>query len=176
MSIISSRHYGSTIGIVNPLPGVPKYTGSKSTELTVNNHTYHIPADYLVVPSLQALHTHPRHWGDDSLVWRPERWIQGFGDFKSESLFLPPKGTYFPWSDGIRNCPGKKFAQVEFVATLAALLRSYVVEPVPRSGESLKDARDRTLRVVKNSNVELLLEMRDPSSVSVRWMERPIKY
>lgn len=128
------------------------------------------------MPSLQALHTHPRHWGDDSLVWRPSRWIIGSNDLESERLFSPPKGVYFPWSDGIRNCPGKKFAQVEFVATLVALFRNHIVEPVPKSGESLRDARDRTLRVVKDSNVELLLQMRDSRSVSVRWMERPIKY
>jgi cytochrome P450 len=153
---------------------VPKYTGQRPTELNINGHVYQIPADVLVVPNLQALHTHPRHWGDDSLDWRPQRWITGTtgNGFESEALFKPPKGTYFPWSEGIRNCPGKKFAQVEFVATLVALLTNHVAEPVSRTGESVADARKRVLAVVKDSNVELLLQMRDPRSVAVRWTKR----
>ncbi|KAA8572233.1 hypothetical protein EYC84_002859 [Monilinia fructicola] len=164
-----------TLRLYNPLPGIPKYTGSKSTDLMVNGHTYHIPANYLVVPHLQALHTHPRHWGRDSLTWRPERWIESSGNLEKEALFNPPKGTYFPWSEGIRNCPGKKFAQVEFVATLTALFRSHTAEPVPNKSESLDAARKRTLDVVKDSNVELLLQMANPRSVSIRWRQRPAK-
>ncbi|KAF7886850.1 uncharacterized protein EAF02_003497 [Botrytis sinoallii] len=162
-----------TLRLYNPLPGIPKYTGSKSTDLVVNDQTYHIPANYLVVPHLQALHTHPHHWGGDSLTWRPERWIENSGNLEKESLFNPPKGTYFPWSEGIRNCPGKRFAQVEFVATLTALFRSHTAEPVPNKGESLDAARKRTLDTVKDSNVELLLQMANPRSVSIRWRQRP---
>ncbi|KAF7901418.1 hypothetical protein EAF00_003639 [Botryotinia globosa] len=140
--------------LYNPLPGIPKYTGSKSTDLVVDDQTYHIPANYLVVPHLQTLHTHPRHWG------------------KRKSIY-PPKGTYFPWSEGIRNCPGKRFAQVEVVATLTAHFRSHAAEPVPNKGESLDAARKRTLDTAKDSNVELLLKMAHPRSVSIRRRQRP---
>lgn len=125
-----------------------------------------------MVPHLQALHTHPRHWGSDSLVWRPERWIENPGDLGKEVLFNPPKGTYFPWSEGIRNCPGKRFAQVEFVATITALLKNHVAEPVPIANESMDAARKRTLNIVKDSNVELLLQMAGPRGVSLRWVKR----
>ena len=148
----------------------------------MNNTRYTIPADTLVVPNLQAVQTHPRYWGSDSLVWRPQRWIipqhdsngseKESVDIESETLFVPGKGTYFPWSEGIRNCPGKKFAQVEFVATLAALLRDHVAEPVPRLGESLEQARERVMRVIQDSNVELLLQMREPEAAVVRWRRR----
>lgn len=161
-----------TLRLYNPLPGVPKYTGSKSTDLTINNRTYHIPANYLVVPHLQALHTHPRHWGSDSLIWRPQRWIEHPGNLGQETLFNPPKGTYFPWSEGMRNCPGKKFTQVEFVATLTALFMNHIAEPVPMANESVDAARKRTLDIVRDSNVELLLQMANPRNVSVRWVER----
>lgn len=89
-----------------------------------------------------------------------------------ESLLTPQKGTFIAWSDGARSCPGKKFAQVEFVATMAALFRNYRAEPVPRIGETPAAARQRVLDVVKDSNVELLLQMRNPDSVSVRWSRR----
>jgi cytochrome P450 len=94
----------------------------------------------------------------------------------NETLFNPPKGTYFPWAEGIRNCPGRKFAQVEFVATLTALFRHHIAEPVPLKNESMDAARKRALEVVKDSNVELLLQMANPRSVSVRWIQRPAKH
>ena len=92
--------------------------------------------------------------------------------FAQESLLSPGKGTFIAWSEGARSCPGKKFAQVEFVATMAALFRRFRAEPVPKAGESPAAARKRVLEVVKNSNVELLLQMRDPDSIAVRWMAR----
>ena len=138
----------------------------------MNEHTYNVPADTLIVPNLQASHTHPRTWGADSLVWRPQRWIKEAGDLDSESIIQPPKGTYFPWAEGARNCPGKKFAQVEFVAVVAALFRDHRAEPVRRSGENAEAANTRVLDVVKDSNVELLLQMRNPQNVQVVWNKR----
>lgn len=148
--------------------------------LTVNGTEHVIPADYLVVPNLQAVHTHPRYWGSDSLEWRPQRWIvppplnasPSLEDISCETLFVPDNGMYFPWSEGMRSCPGKKFAQVEFVATLATLFAKHVVEPVPFQGESLEGARERVMEVVKDSNVELLLQTSRPKTAFVRWRKR----
>ncbi|KAL9083084.1 MAG: hypothetical protein Q9165_008663 [Trypethelium subeluteriae] len=165
-----------TLRLYNPLPGVPKYTGEQPAHLNVQGKTYIIPPDTLIVPNLQAAHTDPRYWGSESLTWRPQRWIAGSkpgsSKLEDEELFRPAKGTYFPWAEGTQNCPGRKFAQVEFVAVMVALLRDHVSEPVPRVGESLSDARKRTLAVVKDSNVELLLQMRNPGSIVVRWRKR----
>ena len=131
--------------------------------------------------NLMALQTHPRYWGQDSLTWRPSRWILSSdkarrGELNNhldyETLLKPEKGTFIAWSEGARNCPGKKFAQVEFVATMAALFRKHRAEPVSKARETLAAARKRVSNVVKDSNVELLLQMRDPDSVSVRWISR----
>ena len=128
-----------------------------------------------------ALQTHPRYWGSDSLTWRPSRWILSSSESKSsdlntrlaqESLLLPDKGTFVAWSEGARSCPGKRFAQVEFVATMAALFRNHRAEPVSLFRETPDAARQRVLEVVKDSNVELLLQMRNPESVSVKWSSR----
>lgn len=176
-----------TLRLYDPLLGTPRYTGAESQALSIQNRTYIIPPDTLVVPNLMALHTHPRHWGDDSLVWRPQRWILPSpttpeGDptksgnsgmhFEEERLFIPQKGSYFPWSEGLRSCPGKRFAQVEHVAVMATLFRNHQVKPVLRLGETLAQAQQRVLNVVKNSSVELLLHMRDPGSVTVAWSRR----
>lgn len=170
-----------TLRLYNPLLGIIRYTGTQSTSLKVNEQTIQIPADTVVIPSLMALHAHPRYWGEDALVWRPSRWIEHASDSTSgdigtrisrERLLVPEKGAYFAWSGGARGCPGKKFAQVEFVATMATLFRSHRVQPVPRKGETLDQARNRVLHVVKDTRMQLLLQMRDPNSVAVTWSRR----
>ena len=129
-----------------------------------------------------AVHAHPRYWGADAESWRPARWIvsapsecklEDFG-LVQESLFTPAKGTYFPWSDGQRNCPGKKFSQVEFVAVIARLLHRHRVVPERLAGESAAQAQQRLLAVVNDGSVNMLLQMRDPSRVAVRWVRREL--
>jgi cytochrome P450 len=44
------------------------------------------------------------------------------------SAFKPPKGAYIPFSDGPRACLGRRFAQVEILATLAVIFSKYSVE------------------------------------------------
>lgn len=46
----------------------------------------------------------------------------------SASLFRPPRGAYIPFSEGFRACLGRRFAQVEVLAVLAVIFRSYSVE------------------------------------------------
>ncbi|KAL8769675.1 MAG: hypothetical protein Q9209_004472 [Squamulea sp. 1 TL-2023] len=173
-----------TLRLYNPLPGIPKYTGDEPQVLHANGRNISIPKETLVVPNLMALHTHPRYWGGDSLTWRPSRWIESSYPtttplhiprdslLRNESVKTPPKGSFIAWSEGMRNCPGKKFAQVEFVATMAAVFRDHKAQPVVKHGETLDEARVRVLNVVKNSTVELLLQMRDPDSVAVTWGPR----
>lgn len=175
-----------TLRLYNPLPGIPKYTGPSPQTLSPNGHDISIPADTLVVPNLMALHTHPRYWGSDSLVWRPDRWISSPSNpsnpqkfpiplstrLHSETITTPSKGSFIAWSEGTRNCPGQKFAKVEFVATFAAIFRKHKAQPARREGESVEEARVRVGKVVKDSNVELLLQMRDPDSVGVVWEKR----
>ncbi|KAL9593667.1 MAG: hypothetical protein Q9179_005758 [Wetmoreana sp. 5 TL-2023] len=175
-----------TLRLYNPIPGVDKYTGPSSQTLKINDRNLHIPPNTLVVPHLQALHTHPGYWGSDSLTWRPSRWIISSlpetssntttnpeTTLSAERLMKPQKGTFIPWSEGLQNCPGRKFAQVEFVATMATLFRHHRAEPVPKhGGESVDEARERVLETVKDSGMELLLQMRDPGSVRIRWTSK----
>ncbi|KAJ9603584.1 cytochrome P450 [Cladophialophora chaetospira] len=46
----------------------------------------------------------------------------------SDKFYRPPKGAYIPFSDGYRACLGRRFAQVEVLATLAVILQNYSVE------------------------------------------------
>ncbi|CAD0018746.1 unnamed protein product [Aureobasidium pullulans] len=46
----------------------------------------------------------------------------------SSHLFSPERGAFIPFSEGYRACLGRRFAQVEVLAVLAAIFREYSVE------------------------------------------------
>jgi hypothetical protein len=117
------------------------------------------------------------------MEWKPSRWIlggssaplygsQGHSNDTSEQLFVPVRGSYIAWSDGLRPCPGKKFSQVEFVATMVGLFRRHRVEVVPNKEETLFDARERVKKVVNDNVIVLLLQMKEPKTVGLKWLPR----
>lgn len=127
----------------------------------------------MVLPSLLAVQSHPQYWGPDPIAWRPSRWIisspNHTNDFEGETFYTPPKGSYIFWSDGGRACPGKTFAQVEFVAAMVALFRDHFVEPEVNHGETMESARKRMEDVVADSGMVLLLQILRPERADVRW-------
>lgn len=136
-----------------------------------------VPSQTGVTPSLLAVQTHPKYW-PDPLRWQPSRWISaptapGSSGSKlnlatrlhQEELITPVQSTYFPWSDGPQNCPGAKFAQVEFVAVLACFLWDLRVVIVPEPGESSEAARNRALATTEDCDMQLLLRMRNADNV-----------
>ena len=46
----------------------------------------------------------------------------------SGSFFKPVKNSFISFSEGARACPGRRFAQVEITAVLAAIFQKYSVE------------------------------------------------
>jgi len=128
----------------------------------------------MVIPSHVTIHTHPRYWGPDSLEWRPSRWIESkIGSQEEETITTPAKGSFIAWSEGIRNCPGKKFSQVEFVAAIATLFHGWRVDPVPESSESIVMARKRVMATVENETGQvLLLQLLHPEKAALTWSRR----
>ncbi|MCJ1246846.1 hypothetical protein MMC30_004055 [Trapelia coarctata] len=164
------RLYGSIIFI-------PKTTGSHTQTLDANGRLHVIPSGTFVNINSQAVHTHPNHWGPDPLLWRPSRWLAP-GSPKAapgaESLIEPAKGTFIPWADGPRVCPGRKFAQVEFVAAIATLFHRHTVEPNLINGESPDQGRKRLMQMIDDSAISAItLQMRKPRSVALKWQKRP---
>ena len=89
------------------------------------------------------------------------------------ALIDPPKGQFIPWADGPRNCPGQKFAQVEFVAVLATLFQKHRVRPALREGESIEDGERKLLRMVDDSAISAItLQMQKPRDVALIWSRR----
>lgn len=150
-------------------------------KLHINGREYSVPAKTMVILNITAIHTHPKHWGKDSLIWRPSRWItsshnstqtlglRGDEKHREDEEWQPEAGTFFPWSDGSKVCPGMRFSKVEFVAVLSTLLRHHHVEPRSHAGENKEDARRRTLSVLGDCRFAMTLYMADPRSVAMCW-------
>ena len=151
------------------------------------------------MPSLLAVQTHPDHWQDpllwkpsrwiSSFTPPPPTITPTIATTptssdptstkanttatprhrQQETLKVPAQSTYFPWSDGPQNCPGAKFAQVEFVAVLACLLKDHRVSVVCEAGEGPVKARERALATAEDCDLTLLLRMRDAENVRLKW-------
>jgi cytochrome P450 len=162
-----------TIRLYTPVATI-KWTAGKAQPLVVGGKSYILPADCMVVPSYGSVQTDPRFWGPDSLEWNPSRFIVKREGSDEEDFRVPVRGAFVGWSDGPRDCPGRKFSQVEFVATMAVLFRdSWRVEPVTQPGETLDAARQRVVDLIKNdSGSVLLLQMLHPERAPLVWKKK----
>ena len=121
--------------------------------------------------NVSALSTLPQYWGSDSLAWRPDRWISkdASKSLEDEQMYQPQKGVFIPFGSGPRVCPGKKLAQVEFVAVIARLFRQHRCSPLLLNWETRVEAKKRVLDMVEDSNLVLTLNMMHPEKVKLIW-------
>ncbi|VUC38057.1 unnamed protein product [Clonostachys rosea] len=161
-----------TIRLYTPVP-VAKWTDQQAQTLEIGDKVVHIPPETMIIPAYVALHTRPEDWGSDPVDWRPSRWVTSTSIPTTpgkEELITPRRGTFLGWSDGARDCVGRKFSQVEFVATLARLFRDWRVDPVPQGEENMDNARERVKKLIKtDSGIVLLLQMLHPERAPLRW-------
>jgi len=151
-----------------------RITGGSPVDLQIKKKKHTLPANSFILLNHTALSTLPEYWGADSLVWRPDRWIVKEEESTSlaDEQFLQPRfGAFIPFSFGPRVCPGKKFAQVEFVAVIARLLRRHQVSPVLLEGETIVDAQKRIFEIVEDSDLIITLKMNHPERVKLIWEE-----
>ncbi|KAI0146164.1 cytochrome P450 [Xylariaceae sp. FL1272] len=167
-----------TLRLYTPVP-VAKWTDTRAQSLKIGERNVLIPPETMVIPSYAAVQADPKYWGLDSLTWRPSRWIetdafgQGNSNTEVEKIVSPQRGTFLGWSEGARDCVGRKFSQVEFVATLATLVRDWYWEPVINPGETLEIARERVARQIEtDSSPVLLLQMLHPERSPLVWRKR----
>ncbi|RYC59794.1 hypothetical protein CHU98_g6419 [Xylaria longipes] len=165
-----------TLRLYTPVP-VAKWTDKEARQLNVGDKTIVIPPNTMVILSYASVHTDPKYWGSDSLTWCPSRWINATEsttmEHGSEHLINPQRGTFLGWSEGSRDCPGRKFSQVEFVATIATLLRDWRFDPATEPGETIDDARRRVLHQIETDSAPvLLLQMLHPERAPLVWSRR----
>nr|AVY05536.1 cytochrome P450 monooxygenase [Nodulisporium sp.] len=106
-------------------------------ERTGMARTLTLPPGCRVYLSAPGVHYNPRYWEEPEEL-RPERWTTqrfshgGEDESKGKKVGAADRtrqmrGTLLTFSDGARACLGRKFAQAEYMAFLAALLRRFRV-------------------------------------------------
>ena len=144
--------------LIPPVIGIPKSTLEGHPQgLQIGGQHYTVPENCHITLNTAALHRNSKNWPhtseEDLLEFRPERWLLDLAkangntddntyaeeeglDFDgpdkrpdtASSLYRPPKGAYVPFSDGYRSCLGRRFAQVEILAVLAVIFKTWSVE------------------------------------------------
>lgn len=133
----------------------------------------HFAPGTLVQVGAAVIHTSHAIWGNDALIFRPTRWLNGDeGQSPFETLIEPPRGTFLPWPAGPRYCPGIKMAQVEFVSVMRSIFTTWKVEAVPYDNESVEAARQRLSTVIADSSLRLTMQVNRPKEVVLRWIKR----
>jgi len=165
--------------LTHPLSQLVKTTGPQSLPVQVGPKNYTLPPQTNIHLNLSALHTHPQYWGNDSLRFSPYRFISmptnNSVSIDTEVLAPDTTKTFLPWVHGQRLCPGKKFSQVELVATLAMLFRSHRVQPELLPGELMEYARKRILKTGMDIDHEgtMLFEISEPKKARLIWVKQP---
>lgn len=103
------------------------------------------------------------------------------------SLKKPVKGSYIPFSEGARACPGKRFAQVEGTAVLSALFHRYSVEldviewasdeevegmSREERAKIYKKATDKAEMIIRRSEQIITVQMLPGDRVPLRFVKR----
>ncbi|TVY38744.1 11-oxo-beta-amyrin 30-oxidase [Lachnellula occidentalis] len=160
-----------TLRLYGPVVAFPRAVNESYQTLTIQGKQYTIPPHTVIFGTFTAVHA-SEYWGSEPYDWKPERWIlkkESEHDIGREEMLQPPLSAFTPWSSGPRICPGKKFAQVEFVATLALLFQHHRVKPMAEPGESPSGSRTRLLRSVEDSDLTTTLKMNHPEKVRLCW-------
>lgn len=147
-----------TLRLCPPIIDIPKVVRETEKALNWDKKTVTVPPNTIIHLSACSVGRNPRYWPNSSSKisgrahdlddFVPERWLRkanetihsngsdledGDGPKKvsfeaGDGLFVPSKGAFVPFSEGARSCPGKRFAQVEIMAVLAVIFKTYSVE------------------------------------------------
>lgn len=202
--------------VLPPVVGIPKSTPANQPQgLNINGQHHTIPQDSFMSLSTAGLHRNPKYWPHTSIKdlneFRPERWLLDDNASKaqqqeaaaakpedgpdadsrndtSSSLYRPPKGSFVPFSDGYRSCIGKRFAQIEILAVLAVMFKTWSVEldvsmflKEDETEDSLSDERkkevwkladERTRDLIQNGLGTIVTIQMRKGKVPVRFVKR----
>jgi cytochrome P450 len=107
-------------------------------ELVVDTNKHTLAPNTLVIVNITGVHYNERHWPHPHII-EPRRWLtshpnvydplaptpQQEEEIRQSRAPIPShiRGTFMTFNEGPRSCPGRRFAQVEFIAFFSRLLR-----------------------------------------------------
>ncbi|KAE8300361.1 Cytochrome P450 4V2 [Larimichthys crocea] len=132
-------------------PSVPFFGRNLGEDCHING--FKVPKGANAVVVTYALHRDPRYFPDPE-EFRPER-------FLPENSTGRPPYAYVPFSAGLRNCIGQRFAMMEEKVVLSTILRNFNVEAC-QTREELRPVGELILRPEKG--IWIKLEKRTPQT------------
>jgi cytochrome P450 family 4 subfamily V len=125
-------------------PSVPMYGREISEDCVIGG--FDIPKGTTALVISASLHRNPVHFKDpDEFI--PDRWLPEVASKRHPYAFVP-------FSAGLRNCIGQKFAMIEEKVLLANILRRFNMKSTQKT-EDLKPMGEIILRPQKGIFVEL---------------------
>ncbi|KAK2918782.1 cytochrome P450 4V8 [Channa argus] len=134
-------------------PSVPFFARSLGEDCHING--YKVPKGANAIIITYALHRDPRYFPEPE-EFRPERFLP------ENSVGRPPY-AYIPFSAGLRNCIGQRFALMEEKVILSSILRNFNVEACQQR-EELRPVGELILRPEKGIWIKLEKKMPQTSS------------
>ncbi|XP_051239608.1 cytochrome P450 4V2 isoform X1 [Dicentrarchus labrax] len=134
-------------------PSVPFFARTLGEDCHING--FKVPKGANAIIITYALHRDPRFFPEPE-EFRPERFLP------ENSVGRPPY-AYIPFSAGLRNCIGQRFALMEEKVILASVLRNFSVEAC-QTREELRPVGELVLRPEKG--IWIKLEKRKPQTSS----------
>ncbi|XP_034087120.1 cytochrome P450 4V2-like [Gymnodraco acuticeps] len=125
-------------------PSVPFFGRNIGEDCHING--FKVPKGANAIVVTYALHRDPRYFPEPE-EFRPER-------FLPENAVGRPPYAYIPFSAGLRNCIGQRFALMEEKVVLAAILRNFSVEACQKR-EDLRPLGELILRPEKGIIIQL---------------------
>ncbi|KAM9770202.1 cytochrome P450 4V8 [Menidia menidia] len=125
-------------------PSVPFFARSLCDDCHIKG--FNIPKGTNVIIITYALHRDPRYFPEPE-EFRPDR-------FLPENSAGRPPYAYVPFSAGLRNCIGQRFALMEEKVVLASILRNFSVEAC-QGREDLRPVGELILRPEQGITIKL---------------------
>lgn len=144
-------------------PSVPVIGRTVETDIKVDNR-WTIPKGCQVFVCPRAIHRDPKYWTQpDDFV--PERWLMddnnnALDSSLSDKVEMRKRHpfSYIPFSAGVRNCIGQKFAILEMKAVLANIFRHFDVESL----DQLEDLKP-ILSITTKTRVPVRIQLKERS-------------
>ena len=109
----------------------PAWVIGRQTTADIEIDGWPVPAGSVIMTSQFAMQRDPRYW-DSALTFRPSRWLDDSGAY-SEKAPGQPRGAWFPFGYGKRQCIGDQFALTEAALVVATLAQTWAPRLVPGS-------------------------------------------
>ncbi|CDY37891.1 BnaC04g31150D [Brassica napus] len=126
--------HGALCEAMRLYPPVP-FQRKSPIKLDVLPSGHKVDANSIIIIPIYVLGRMRSVWGDDTLEFKPERWISETGGLRHEPSF-----KFLAFNSGPRTCPGKHLAMTSMKAIIVEILQHYDVkliegqkiEPKPR--------------------------------------------